>query len=351
MCEKVNMPSVSVIILNFNGKKYLKKCVLSVLETKYPNFEVVLVDNGSTDRSLSSIEKTFGSDERLRIIRNSKNMGFAGGNNVGFEYATGTYIVFLNNDTVVDSNWLIHFIDAMEKDTTLGLAQSLLLKIDGSEIQNAGCLFSDYLMFQHSVAGGKPSNTRFSPVFEVSFANGAAMIIRRELVNEIGLFDPHFLFYYDDILLSFKTWLAGKRVATISRSKVYHVGGGTAGDSVYFKSFHFIIARICLMVDVYPKFGQLLTASFLLMLSFLYGALSNIPTGNLAVVSSQVRAIWWVLRNLRYIWRNKLKHWASARITPEMLLDRFIRIKLPIWVYLLPFSVAKKTGGIVSKVN
>ena len=99
-------PLVSVIILNFNGENYLERCLFSVLATKYPNFEVIFIDNASSDSSVKIVEKTFGNDERLRIFKSSQNIGFSGGNNLGFSYAKGDYIVFLNNDTIADPNWL-----------------------------------------------------------------------------------------------------------------------------------------------------------------------------------------------------------------------------------------------------
>ena len=356
----MNTPSVSVIILNFNGKNYIEKCLSSVLGTKYPNLEVILVDNASTDCSLDLVQKSFGSDERLRIIRNSENLGFSAGNNVGFRHAAGNYIVFLNNDTIVDPCWLTHLIDAMERDKTIGLAQSMLLKTNSEEIQGAGWLYSDYLIFLHAIGNVKPSNTNFPPTFEASFASGAAMIIGRDLVTKIGLFDPCILFYYDDTLLSLKTWLAGKRVVTISESKVYHIGGATMGRGwTYFAVFHFLRSKICLIFDVYFKFSELTKALFILAFSLLRDSIYYISSKQLAVAFSHVRAVFWALRNLRYIWNNRLKHWSNAKIVPEMLIAKFIRIKLPTAVYLLPAKLcrdyclkeAKKYENMLTQVS
>src|SRR5271157_3134470 len=99
-------PLVSIIIVNFNGKRFLNECLSTVLGSKYPNFEVIFVDNASTDKSLDFVSEVFAKNKFLKIIRNSKNLGFGPGNNVGFEQAKGDYIVFLNNDTSVDSDWL-----------------------------------------------------------------------------------------------------------------------------------------------------------------------------------------------------------------------------------------------------
>ena len=338
-------PSVSVIILNFNGVNYLERCLSSVLATKYTNFEAILVDNASTDCSLDLVQKSFGSDKRLRIIRNSENLGFSAGNNVGFRHATGKYIIFLNNDTVVDPCWLTYLIDAMERDKTIGLAQSMLLEIDGKEIQVAGWLSTDYFMCFHAIGNAKPSNTKFPLTFESSFVSGAAMIIGRELVTEIGLFDPCIPFYYDDTLLSFKTWLAGKRVVTISESKVYHIWQATTGckkwETTSFMLFHFLRAKICLTFDVYYKFSELTKALFILANSLLRDSIYYIISKQLAFAFSHVRAVFWAFRNLRYIWSNRLRYWGSAKIAPEMLIAKFIRRRLPTAVHLLPAKLRR----------
>ena len=333
-------PFVSIIILNYNGKDYLKKCLDSVLKTEYPNFEVILVDNSSTDRSLSLAEESFGFDKRLRIIRNSSNLGFSGGNNVGFKHAKGNFIAFLNNDTIVDSNWLTSLVDVMEKDETIGLAQSMLLKIDGQEVQTAGSLLSDYLVLQRILFEDRPSNIKTPSVFETSYACGAAFIIRRELINEIGLFDPKLPFYYDDTLLSFKTWLSGKRVVVVSKSKVCHAKGVNLVWKTYFTSFHSTRAYECLIFDVYFNLKTLFTAIIIFSIVSLNHSLFALRSKNFAVFSANVQASSWVIRNLPWIWANRLKHWSKAKITPAMLLAKFIRINVPTPIYLMPNRIA-----------
>ncbi len=108
-------------------KTIWSQCLSSVLSTKYPNFEVIFVDNASTDSSLKIVENTFGNDSRLRIFRSNQNLGFSGGNNFGFSHARGEYIAFLNNDTIADPYWLAPLVNSMEKDKTIGLAGSTIL--------------------------------------------------------------------------------------------------------------------------------------------------------------------------------------------------------------------------------
>ena len=130
-------------------------------------------------------------------------------------------------------------------------------------IQNAGWLFSNYLIRQHALAADMDSATKFGSPYEVSVASGASMMVRQELIGEIGLFDDKIPFFYDDTLLSFKVWLAGKRVVTVPTSRIHHIMGATKAWNMESTTFNLFRARICLMFDVYPRFGELAKASLL----------------------------------------------------------------------------------------
>ena len=340
----VETVTVSIIILNFNGESCLQQCLSSVLKTKYPSFEVILFDNGSTDRSLILAEARFGNDERLRIIRAEKNLGFAIGNNEGFKHARGKYIVFLNNDTVTDSEWLAALVDVMDKDLTVGVAQSMILEINGKKIQEGGTgwMVDSYLAFRQAL-GTNCCSEEFLDVFETSFAVGAAMITRRELINEIGLFDPKFPFFYDDILLSFKSWLAGKRVVTVSKSRVCHIGSATftrSGWDTYNVFNHVFRGLMALALNLYISLNDLLKALFIFTFSVLIrdSGLGKNGRFNVALVTAYTSASVWTLRNLKYIWRSRVDNWTRARITPDMLSGRFVKIGIPAHLYFLPAS-------------
>lgn len=325
-----NAPLVSIIILNFNGESYLERCLFSVLSTKYPNFEVIFVDNASTDSSLRIVEKTFGNDQRLRILRSRQNLGFSGGNNLGFSHAIGDYIVFLNNDTIADLNWLDALVSTMEEDKTIGLAGSTILSIDGKILRGAGGLWSDYLLFLYPVGAGRKGDFEFLPVFEVSFATGCSMIVRKELLDEIGLFDPEIPYNYDDTLLSLKTWLAGKRVVSVSSSRIRHISGATTKKFWNSQSvaFSLLRAKMCLLFDVYFNYNDLLKALFILYFSILIESAFSVRNKKVSEILGYIRASTWLQKNFKHVWTNRLEHWSNPKISPEMLLAKFIRIKL-----------------------
>jgi GT2 family glycosyltransferase len=326
-----NTPLVSIIILNFNGENYLKRCLLSVLETEYPNFEVIFVDNASTDSSLEVVEKNFGDDKRLRIFTSDENLGFSAGNNFGFSHTRGHYVVFLNNDTIADPYWLDSLVSTMEKDMTIGLAGSTILSIDGKKLRGAGGLWSDYLLFLWPVGAGKEGDFKFIPTFEVSFATGCSLIARKEFLNEIGLFDPAIPYNYDDTLLSVKAWLAGKRVVSVSDSRICHIGGATTKKfwNSQAVTFSLLRAKMCLLFDVYFDFKDLIQALFIFYFSLAVESGFFVLAKNPSEMLGSIRASFWLLRNFKHVWVNRLNHWRNPKISPEQLVTKVIRINLP----------------------
>lgn len=132
MDNSKDVPLVSVVIVNYNGKVFLQPCLESVLHCDYPNFEVIVVDNGSTDGSCEFVEKTSQSNPNVKLIRNEDNLGPSAARNQGIGVAEGKYIAFLDNDTSVAPLWLRVAINSFELDPQIGACQCKLL-LDGSD--------------------------------------------------------------------------------------------------------------------------------------------------------------------------------------------------------------------------
>ena len=329
-------PLISVIILNYNGKTYLNNCLASVLKNNYSNYEIILVDNASTDKSLQTAEQRFGGDPHLRIIKNKSNLGFSGGNNAGYAHCRGEYIVFLNNDTTVDTTWLTSLVDAMQSDSTIGLAQSKILMMDSDQIQIGGWIFSDYLVRKHPIAQNQSNQVKLKPCFEVSVASGASMITRRSLIEKYGLFESKIPFFYDDTLLSVKTWLSGKRVVTITDSQVRHILGATSAWTLEKTTFNLLRAKICLLFDVYYQPYELMKAIFVNVMDTLISTIYALKSKRLAVVYANIHGFTWMLGNLRFLWQNRNTRWSKAKISPQELKEKIVKIHLPVALYLLP---------------
>jgi hypothetical protein len=218
-------PLVSAIILNYNGLRYLgqglKECLDSVLRTNYPNLEVIFVDNGSTDGSVDFVRENFVKSE-IRIIKNKNNMGFSEGFNTGIKASKGKYVALLSNDMIVDPNWLKPVIELMESNQQVGLAGFKFLSYGNNNIID--CI-GHYLYLggrvkavgQHEIDRGQ-YNTNID---DFDFIGGA-MVIRRKTLQQVGLFDPDFKVYSEDVDLCFRIRKGGYKTLYVHDAVIWH---------------------------------------------------------------------------------------------------------------------------------
>jgi GT2 family glycosyltransferase len=215
---------VSIIIVNFNGAAVVAECLQSVFAQPHRPIEVIVVDNASTDESARIVSDQF---PDARLIVNETNLGFAGGNNRGVAAAQGEYVVLLNNDTIVESEWLTSLID-MLKNPDVAVVTSKVIT-DGVPTRfyemNGTINYLGYNIMRE-----------FADLSQVFFAGGASLMFRREEQKQPFL-DEYFL-YHEDVFLSWKSRLLGKTVAMAQHSIVRHKGSATvrrqASDVVTF---------------------------------------------------------------------------------------------------------------------
>lgn len=219
-------PKVSIIITNYNGGQVLLDCIESVKKIDYPNFEVILVDNGSKDESF---EKAIAIKGKLKLIsrRNKIDLGFAGANNVGFSLSSGDYILLLNNDTKVDKKLLRRLVDRMEKEPKIGAAQSKIKMMDQPKyLDNAGSYLTRTGFLVHWGFGKKDSK-EFSREKMIFSAKGACLMTKREVVDKVGLFDDDFISYIEESDFCWRVWLAGYKVYFLPQTFIWHKVGFT----------------------------------------------------------------------------------------------------------------------------
>lgn len=225
-------PFVSIVVLSYNSKKFLQACVESILQSCYPNFEVILVDNNSSDGSLELVKSIFGSDQRIRIVCNTENFGNAEGMNIGIRYARGDYIVISDSDVRMDDPlWLKKMVDAMLEDESIGIAAPAILSYGSEDLQSAGMglLYPFCNVFTlHKGWSYDALLEKYPRPFQVFVAGGECFIIRKDILEQIGgLFDPTYFMYYEEIDLCWRIWLSGFRVVIVPTSAVRHFSGGS----------------------------------------------------------------------------------------------------------------------------
>jgi len=211
---------VSIIILNWNGRRYLERCISAVMAQAHPSCEVILVDNGSTDGSADFISIIF---PDVKVIKNGKNLGFSKGVNIGIERAAGKVIILLNPDVIVKEDWLIEMIQAMVSDEMIGIAGCKLLYPDNKTIQHAGGTIIYPLALGKHYGQWEIDKGQYDCEMEVDYVTGAAIGIRRNVFEAIGRFDERFFpLYYEDVDLCFRARASGFKVVYLPKSSAIH---------------------------------------------------------------------------------------------------------------------------------
>ncbi|WP_423149320.1 glycosyltransferase family 2 protein [Rubrolithibacter danxiaensis] len=224
-------PKVSVIILNWNGKNYLERFLPSVCASSYPELEIIVADNASTDDSIDFLNTNF---PKVRIIENKQNYGFAGGYNKALEKVHADYYILLNSDVEVTSNWIEPVISLLESDKTVAAAQPKLKDWNRKDFfEYAGAAGGLIDKFGYPFCRGRIFDTieedtgQYESTEEVFWASGAAFFIRSSCWKEARGFNPHFFAHMEEIDLCWRLKNLGYKVMYCPDSTVYHIGGGT----------------------------------------------------------------------------------------------------------------------------
>jgi GT2 family glycosyltransferase len=240
---------VSVVVLNHNGLDYLKTCLSSLRAQSYRALEILLVDNGSEDGSVSWVR---GHYPDVQVLAAGVNLGFSGGNNFGFRRATGKYVAILNNDAVAAPDWIEKLVQAAELNPQYGMFGSKILLYDKPErLDKAGHLM--YWDGQNKGNGsGELDDARYSQPGEIFFPDGCAALFRRSLLEDIGGFDEKFFAYGDDADLGIRARLRGWKAYYVPDSRVWHRHSATAGPYSARKVFWVERNRFWLAIKSFP---------------------------------------------------------------------------------------------------
>jgi GT2 family glycosyltransferase len=214
-------PLVYIIILSFNGSRWLQACLESLLTTEYPNFKIILVDNASSDNSIESVRSRF---PEVDIIVNTRNLGFSEGNNIGICQAItagADYVVLLNQDTRVEPDWLSELVSVGESEQRVGILGSVQLNYESDDFNS----WTTSAMGENLDELKEPARAR--RWIPVEWVEGSCFAIKRETLEKIGLLDPIYFAFYEEIDLCRRAAYHGFLVALVPRSRIHHFRGGS----------------------------------------------------------------------------------------------------------------------------
>ena len=228
----MDYPKVFIVILNWNGYKDTVEGVESLQQISYPNFEILIVDNGSTDNSEEKLKRKF---PDLKILQAGSNLGYAGGNNVGIRFALSQcaeLILILNNDVVVDEEFLNNLVSELESNKHYGLAGPCSYYLDKPNIVWANGVSINIDNYTHTPFSLLGSNRGLNPTEKTKVVDGITgncMLVRRKVFKDIGLFDERFYLLHEESDFCLRARKAGWKIISVANAKVWHKVSASLG--------------------------------------------------------------------------------------------------------------------------
>jgi GT2 family glycosyltransferase len=213
-----NSPLVSIIILNYNAGKLLLDCVKSIFDTSYDNFEVIVVDNASSDNSHIKCKEQF---NKILLIENKDNLGYCEGNNVGIRKSSGEFIIILNPDTIVESNWISELLNAY-KENGDGLYQPKILSLYEKNILQSTGNMLHLFGFGFARDKGIHDQKKRDKIEQIGYASGTCLFTSSSVLEKVGLLDPFLFLYHDDLDLGWRAAQLGIKSFFVPSSVIYH---------------------------------------------------------------------------------------------------------------------------------
>jgi GT2 family glycosyltransferase len=233
---------IAVVILNWNGRKYLEQFLPSLIQYSSAEAEIIVADNASSDDSISFLELNYPS---VRIIRNPSNEGFARGYNLALRQVEADYYILLNSDIEVTPDWIHPVIDMMEKEPVIAACQPKIRSyIDKSKFEYAGAAGGFIDKYGYPFCRGRMFQSleedlgQYDDAIEIFWATGACMFVRADLFNQAGGLDEDFFAHMEEIDLCWRLKNLGYKIMYCPQSVVYHIGGGTLPKISWRKTFY-----------------------------------------------------------------------------------------------------------------
>lgn len=332
-------PSVEILILHHNGIKLIDSCLKTLIKTKYNNFKITLLDQNSSDGSASFIRKKY---PQVNLIESKKNLGFAEASNILLRKSKAKYVVLLNNDTEQDPNWLSELVRLAESDKKIFAVQPKIKSLlDKVKFEYAGAAGGFIDIYGYPLCRGRIFDKieydkgQYEEIFRIFWGSGAALLIRRSILDKIGYLDEDFFAYAEELDLCWRANLAGYKIFYNPKSVVYHLGSGSWGNkSLSFKKEYLVHRNHSFILIKNYSLITLLKIMpfkiFLEMIAFL-GFFILEPKRSLAIILANLSLIINIPSLIR---KNKLIN--KIKIIPDNELKKLmIRKSIAFWRYVL----------------
>jgi hypothetical protein len=304
MRNSINFPLCSIITVNYNSKPYLKNCLDSLEKQTYPNCEIIVVDNASTDNSIEIVKKY----PKIKLIENKINLGFAGGMNTGIRKAKGKYVAMIDSDTIADRNWISELIKVMKSNKSIGIVggKIYLLTPKGEKTNSlryvGGKLhkFFNFYLLGSKIGQNKEDTGLYENLIEVDFIHGCGFLVRNDIFNGIGLMDEEYFMYGEEIDWCYRVRDVGYKIFYVPSAIIWHVGSPGVGKVSYKKTYYVQRSNIRLILKLFELHWIIWYVFFSgilhMFLKLSYAMIKGVFTDDLRAIYDAVK---WNIKNIK----------------------------------------------------
>lgn len=313
----------SVIIPNWNGEHLLKTCLVSLSNQSFKDFEVIIVDNGSKDNSVRLIKESF---PKFKVIQLNKNTGFAYAVNRGIEEAKGELLFLLNNDTECHPDVIKNFVASAKKHPEIGFFAAKMLQFENREKLDSAGDWIDAVGHADHIGRGEKDTAEFNKEGAIFLASGGGMLIRREVLKKIGLFDEDYFAYFEDVDLCLRSQMAGFKGWYEPKAIIYHMHKATSSKNRNLLEYLQFRNMTMTIIKDFP--AKLLLKNF----NWLKIILVNLNTVKFLAtqghLSAAIKAEAYIIFNIGKILRKRMQVQSKKVVSEDYIIDNFREKKL-----------------------
>ncbi|OIR12123.1 N-acetylglucosaminyl-diphospho-decaprenol L-rhamnosyltransferase [mine drainage metagenome] len=292
------MKKVSIITVNFNHSHITEELLISVAkENQYPNIEIIVVDNGSKINPLPEWEEKY---PHVIFIRSEKNLGFAGGNNIGIKAAKGDYLFFVNNDTEFTEGLIDKLVDTLDKNKNVAVVSPKIKYFDQPQmLQYVGYTEMNYFTARNKQLGQfEKDNGQYDNIIaKTGFAHGAAMMVKREAIDKAGTMAENFFLYYEEMDWCDHIKHAGYEIWVNTNALIFHKESVSVGKKSALKEYFMNRNRILFIRRNAPFFKRYIFYFYFVLVVAPRNIITYIKSGDTNFIKMLLKAIWWNITN------------------------------------------------------
>ena len=286
------LPLVSIITVNYNKLSVTREFLLSIQQITYPHYEIIVVDNASSEAGFEKLEKEFST---VLFIKNPLNAGFAGGNNIGIKLAKGDFLLFLNNDTEVKKEFLEPLIACFLSDERIGMVSSKIKYFDAPDvIQYAGGIAINPVTGRGKFVGNKlKDSSAYTGAKPTELIHGAAMMVSRKLLDTIGPMDENYFLYYEELDWCERAKKAGFYLYFAGDSVVYHKESVSVGKNSPLRTYYLTRNRLLFMRKNFQGPAFWISILYFCLVAFPKNMAFYLFTGKIKLLKAFVKGTFW----------------------------------------------------------